>query len=78
MALTALYGSFYLSSIIQFIPAISSVTPTSWMPLLFVLVVNMIKEGIEDAKRGKQDKQINNKLVAGIAPETKKMEMLKW
>ena len=52
--------------------------PTSWIPLLFVLIVNMVKELIEDAKRKKQDREINNQEVFAIDPSTKDMKKLKW
>lgn len=69
---------FLLISILQFIPTISSVSPTAWLPLLFVLIVNMIKEGIEDGRRTSQDKEINHQTVIHIDPTDQQMKPLLW
>eukprot|EP00667_Euglena_gracilis_P024364 EG_transcript_28006 len=69
---------FLLVAILQFIPDISSVSPTAWMPLLFVLGVNMLKEGIEDRRRAKQDKEINNQEVLHVDPDHGGISPLTW
>eukprot|EP01133_Synstelium_polycarpum_P011475 gene11475-13378_t len=52
---------FLVIAIIQLIPGISPVNPyTTWVPLLFVLSVTAIKEGVEDWKRRQSDNKINN------------------
>ena len=52
---------FLLSSILQCIPQISPLSPiTAFLPLIFVLGVSLIREGIEDYSRAKLDKQQNN------------------
>lgn len=55
---------FLLNMIISFIPSVSPVSPfTAVMPLLFVLVVALIKEGYEDYKRHREDSKANSTLV---------------
>ena len=52
---------FLVCAILQCIPAISPLTPaTAVVPLVFVLSVSIIREGIEDYSRAKLDKQQNN------------------
>ncbi|KIY95371.1 ATPase, class I, type 8B, member 2 [Monoraphidium neglectum] len=55
---------FLLCAILQLIPGLS---PTSWFttvaPLVFVLAVNAVKEGYDDACRHRNDTQINNRRV---------------
>ncbi|EGG14801.1 P-type ATPase [Cavenderia fasciculata] len=54
---------FLVIAIIQLIPGISPVNPyTTWLPLLFVLAVTAVKEGIEDWKRRQSDNKVNNLL----------------
>jgi hypothetical protein len=36
---------------------------TTYLPLIIVLGVSMVKEGIEDWKRYKQDKEVNSRKV---------------
>lgn len=61
---------FLLCAILQLIPKLS---PTSWFttvaPLVFVLAVNAIKEGYDDACRHRNDKQINNRKVLMLEAE---------
>ena len=57
--ITNLY--FLLIAIIQFIPIISPMDSTSGvMPLLVVVGVSMIREGIEDYSRYRSDVQQNS------------------
>ena len=52
---------FLVCAILQCIPLISPLTPaTAVVPLVFVLSVSIIREGIEDYARAKLDKQQNN------------------
>eukprot|EP00993_Chasmostoma_nieuportense_P002620 NODE_33_length_3995_cov_36.399173_g30_i0.p1 GENE.NODE_33_length_3995_cov_36.399173_g30_i0~~NODE_33_length_3995_cov_36.399173_g30_i0.p1 ORF type:complete len:1219 (+),score=320.18 NODE_33_length_3995_cov_36.399173_g30_i0:183-3839(+) len=69
---------FLVISILQFIPQVSSMTPTSWIPLVFVLLVNMVKEGIEDARRNAMDNGINSRTVTSVDPSNAALQQLKW
>ena len=52
---------FLICAILQCIPIISPLTPvTAVVPLVFVLSVSIIREGIEDYSRAQLDKQQNN------------------
>ena len=52
---------FLVCAIIQCIPAISPLGPaTAIVPLIIVLSVSIIREGYEDYKRGKLDKEQNS------------------
>ena len=52
---------FLICAILQCIPIISPLTPaTAVVPLVIVLSVSIIREGIEDYSRAKLDKQQNN------------------
>nr|CAJ2469358.1 unnamed protein product [Leishmania braziliensis] len=52
---------FLINMIISFIPGLSPWSPvTSVVPLLVVLTVALIKEGVEDAKRHMADKRANS------------------
>ena len=52
---------FLICAILQCIPLISPLTPvTAVVPLVFVLSVSIIREGIEDYSRAQLDKQQNN------------------
>ncbi|KAN0043355.1 hypothetical protein ACTA71_011007 [Dictyostelium dimigraforme] len=52
---------FLVIAVIQLIPGISPVNAyTTWIPLIFVLAVTAVKEGIEDIKRNLSDKTVNN------------------
>lgn len=48
------------------------------MPLAGVLGVSLIKEGVEDWKRHKQDKEINNRAVEVLDPASGKLEARRW
>ena len=52
---------FLVCAVIQCVPQISPLSPvTAILPIVFVLSVSLIREGIEDYQRGKLDKQQNN------------------
>ena len=52
---------FLISAILQCIPQISPLTPlTALVPIIFVLSVSLIREGIEDCHRAELDRQQNN------------------
>jgi phospholipid-transporting ATPase len=52
---------FLITAVLQSIPQISPLQPfTAIAPLVFVLGISMIREGIEDYLRYKSDKEINN------------------
>lgn len=53
---------FLLIAIISLIPSISTLSPgTTWGPLIFVLAVSAIKDGIEDLIRWRSDSEVNNR-----------------
>ena len=55
---------FLFVCIINFIPAVEALDKeVALVPLLFVLVVPAIKDGYEDYRRYKCDRQVNKKLV---------------
>ena len=52
---------FLVSAILNCIPQISPLSPiTAILPLIFVLAVSLIREAVEDCKRGSLDRQQNN------------------
>ena len=54
---------FLVSAVIQCIPQVSPLSPvTAILPIVFVLSVSLIREGIEDYQRGKLDKRQNNEI----------------
>ena len=55
---------FLITAVVQCIPAISPLTPlTAILPLAFVLIVSMIREGIEDYRRYTDDCTANSQPV---------------
>lgn len=56
---------FLAAALLQIIPAItiSNSEPTILIPLLFVVIVSMIKDWVEDSKRSKSDSEENNSKV---------------
>lgn len=56
---------FLMIAVLQVIPqiSISHGDPTILMPLLFVVIVSMVKDGIEDHKRSKSDREENHSKV---------------
>ena len=58
---------FLLQAILNSIEAVSAMNPsTAWSPLIFVLGVSMLREGLEDYQRYKSDVRTNNKSVLQI------------
>jgi len=54
---------FVFLLVLQLIPAISSLSPiTTAVPLAFVLMVTMIKDGLDDKKRHDSDRKVNNSI----------------
>ena len=54
---------FLLIAILQLIPGFSTLDPiTSILPLIFVVLVTMVKEAAEDLRRHSSDKKANSKL----------------
>ena len=66
---------FLISAILQCIPMISPLGPTSAIvPLVIVLSASLIREGIEDCHRAKLDKQQNEEKCDIYNPITNKWE----
>ncbi|KAL6069954.1 Phospholipid-transporting ATPase IA [Balamuthia mandrillaris] len=54
---------FLIVCIIELVPDVAPLTPwTSILPLAFVLFVTALKDGIDDYRRRKADKEVNSKL----------------
>ena len=54
---------FLIAAVLQSIPLISPLNPASAViPLIFVLSLSMIREGVEDYKRWKSDRKDNSQL----------------
>ena len=52
---------FLITAILQTIPTISPLSPaTAWIPLIFVLGLSLVREGIEDYNRHKSDLELNS------------------
>ena len=52
---------FLISAILQCIPQISPLSPlTALVPIIFVLSISLIREGVEDCHRAELDRQQNN------------------
>ena len=66
---------FLITAILQCIPMISPLNPTSAiLPLIIVLSASLIREGMEDYARGKLDKQQNEEKCDIYNPYTNKWE----
>jgi len=51
-----------MAAVVQTIPSVSPLSPwTAWMPLGMVIGISMVKEALEDLKRRKNDRIVNNK-----------------
>lgn len=60
---------FLLISLSQFIPALKvGYLFTYIAPLAFVLMITLVKEAVDDIKRWKQDKDLNNKKYEYLTP----------
>jgi phospholipid-translocating ATPase len=59
---TRVINIFYLFNVIlQYIPSISTNDPLmTLIPLLFVIAMGMLREGLADHKRNKEDRKTNN------------------
>ena len=58
---------FLLQAVLNSIPAVSAMNPiTAILPLIFVLGVSMLREGLEDYQRYKSDVSTNRKSVKFI------------
>ncbi len=51
---------------------------TTFLPLVFVIGVSVLKEGLEDRKRHKADYEVNNKPVDVIDVQTRTTKTIKW
>ena len=70
---------FFLIAILQSIPAISPLTPvTAIAPLVFVVLLSVARDGIEDYNRYKSDKTVNERLVDVYVSETKSFVRKAW
>eukprot|EP00668_Euglena_longa_P002162 GGOE01002504.1.p1 GENE.GGOE01002504.1~~GGOE01002504.1.p1 ORF type:complete len:1264 (-),score=465.29 GGOE01002504.1:496-4287(-) len=58
---------FLCIAILQVLP-VSSVQPTTWIPLTIVILTNMVKEGLEDARRNQMDEEVNTNTVQTAGP----------
>lgn len=68
---------FLITAILQTIPAISPLTPaTAWIPLIFVLGLSIIREGIEDYNRHKSDVELNS-MICSVYREGK-FQKIQW
>jgi len=70
---------FLLIAIFNWIPFVESLNPAiSMMPIISILLVTAIKDGIEDYKRYLSDKKINSQKVAVFSPETRQFTTKTW
>jgi len=61
------------------IPIISPLLPAvAVMPIAFVLTISLIREGMEDIERNKNDQELNNKLAKVMNPSTKEFADVTW
>lgn len=68
---------FLITAILQTIPSISPLTPaTAWIPLIFVLGLSIIREGIEDYSRHKSDVELNS-MICSVYREGK-FQKIQW
>lgn len=52
---------FLVTAVLQFIPAISPLSPVSAVaPLVFVLVVSLVRAGVEEIGKYRYDRQANS------------------
>ncbi len=66
---------FLITAIIQFIPAVSPLTPWSGiLPLAFVLAISMLREGIEDYGRYQEDLRTNSQPIRVLNSEPPRKE----
>ena len=68
---------FLITAILQTIPQISPLTPaTAWIPLIIVLGLSMVREGIEDYNRHKSDLELNS-MICSVYREGK-FQKVQW
>ena len=68
---------FLVTAIITVIPSISTITPISAVaPFIVVLIISLIKEGIEDYRKYKNDKIANNSI--SIIYKSPSFNEIKW
>ena len=66
-------------AIIQSIPQISPLSSfSSWTPLIFVLTISLIREGIEDFFRHKSDREVNAMNALTYDKTTRKFSNKTW
>ena len=67
---------FLIIAILASIPIISSISPlTAILPLVFVLLVSMIREGVEDFYRYRSDRAANSKKVLSLNEDNEFVEV---
>ena len=61
---------FIMMGFLQLIPAVSDSggVPTTLVPVVFVMAVSMLKDGYEDVKRHRSDRQENNSATLVLSP----------
>ncbi|XP_033107552.1 probable phospholipid-transporting ATPase IM [Anneissia japonica] len=72
---------FLILLILQFIDVVSSLNPvTTALPLVFVLTVSAVKDGIDDYKRHKSDGTVNNRTAEILVCQDTKRDLVatKW
>ena len=70
---------FLIIAVLQSIEAISPLPPiTAILPLVFVVGISMLKNGVEDYYRYVSDKEINNKEADVLSSETQRFEKKLW
>lgn len=68
---------FLLMCVLATIPSISPWDPiTMIVPTVFVILVSVVREGVEDYMRYRQDKETNSQKVLKIEPDGKPKEVL--
>jgi phospholipid-translocating P-type ATPase (flippase) len=69
---------FLIAALIRLVPFVSPGEPlTSILPLVFVVTLSMIREGIEDIRRFMADKEINARSVQRLGPDGH-LETIAW
>lgn len=71
---------FYLiNGFLQFIPQVQTNSPAAtFLPLLFVIVMGIIKEGIVDFKRHKSDNETNNRICQRYNRNSNSFVTVRW
>ncbi|KNC73311.1 hypothetical protein SARC_14129, partial [Sphaeroforma arctica JP610] len=71
---------FLLISCLQLIRAITPVNPlSSWLPLIFIVLISAVKELLDDIKRHKFDNEVNNRVYSvtknGVTAEVRSKDI---